>query len=97
MADIRSNDHAFLSAQFQRLSDDQCQKIHWASLEVMERTGVRLYEQEAVDLFQKAGGRRYLAAARIAPWQSRGHLRCCVFTHGEQRGLSRSERFFRRT
>lgn len=55
MANIRSNDSTFLSAQFRRLSDQQCQKIHWASLEVMERTGVRLYEQEAIDLFQKAG------------------------------------------
>ena len=55
MANISSNDRTFLSAQFQRMSDEQCQKIHWASLEVMERTGVRLYEQEAIDLLQKAG------------------------------------------
>ncbi len=55
MANINTNDRTFLSAQFQRMSDEQCQKIHWASLEVMERTGVRLYEQEAVDLLQKAG------------------------------------------
>ena len=49
MANIRINDQAFLSAQFRRMSDEQCEKIHWASLEVMERTGVRLYEQEAID------------------------------------------------
>jgi trimethylamine--corrinoid protein Co-methyltransferase len=55
MANIRSNDQAFVSSQFRRLSDEQCQKIHWASLEVMERTGVRLYEQEALDLLKKAG------------------------------------------
>ena len=55
MASIRSNDRMFLSAQFQRMSDEQCQKIHWASLEVMERTGVRLYEQEAIDLMRQAG------------------------------------------
>lgn len=55
MANIRTNDRTFLSAQFRRLSDEQCQKIHWASLEVMERTGVRLYEQEAIDLLQKVG------------------------------------------
>ena len=55
MANIRTNDRTFLSAQFRRMSDEQCQKIHWASLEVMERTGVRLYEQEAVDLVKKAG------------------------------------------
>ena len=55
MAKIHSNDQTFLSAHFQRLSDHQCKKIHWASLEVMERTGVRLYEQEAIDLLTKAG------------------------------------------
>lgn len=56
MANIRINDIAFVSSQFRRLSDEQCEKIHWASLEVMERTGVRLYEQEAIDLLKRAGG-----------------------------------------
>jgi trimethylamine--corrinoid protein Co-methyltransferase len=37
------------------MSDDQCEKIHLASLEVMERTGVRLYDQEAIDLVSGAG------------------------------------------
>jgi trimethylamine--corrinoid protein Co-methyltransferase len=55
MADIRTNDQTFLSARFARMSQEQCQKIHWASLEVMERTGVRLYEQEAIDLVKAAG------------------------------------------
>jgi len=55
MTDMRSNDRTFTSAQFRRLSDEQCQKIHWASLEVLERTGVRLYEQEAIDLITRAG------------------------------------------
>ena len=55
MANIRINDRTFLGAQFRRMSDEQCQKIHWASLEVMERTGVRMYEQEAIDLLLKAG------------------------------------------
>jgi trimethylamine--corrinoid protein Co-methyltransferase len=56
VAAIRTNDMTFLSSYFSRLSENQCQKIHWASLEVMERTGVRLYEQEALDLLQRAGG-----------------------------------------
>jgi trimethylamine--corrinoid protein Co-methyltransferase len=55
MVNIRTNDRTFLSAQFQRLSDEQCQKIHVACLEFMERTGVRLYEQEASDLVRSAG------------------------------------------
>jgi trimethylamine--corrinoid protein Co-methyltransferase len=56
MANIRINDRSFPSAQFERMAKEQIEKIHWASLEVMERTGVRLYEQEAIDLLKKAGG-----------------------------------------
>jgi trimethylamine--corrinoid protein Co-methyltransferase len=55
MATIHTNDLTSLSAQFRRMSEAQCQKIHWASLEVMERTGVRLYDQEALDLARRAG------------------------------------------
>lgn len=55
MAKICVNDRSFESVQFRRLSDEQCEKIHWASLEVMERTGMRLYEQEAIDLLRQAG------------------------------------------
>ncbi len=42
---------------FKRLSDEQCEKIHHASLEILERTGARLYHQPAIDLLQKAGAR----------------------------------------
>jgi trimethylamine--corrinoid protein Co-methyltransferase len=49
MTDIRINDRNF------RLSPEQCQKLHNASLEILSRTGVRLYHQEAVDLLKKAG------------------------------------------
>jgi trimethylamine--corrinoid protein Co-methyltransferase len=55
MTGLRSNDRSFSSVQFRRLSDEQCQKLHWACLEILERTGVRLYDQEALDLLKKAG------------------------------------------
>jgi trimethylamine--corrinoid protein Co-methyltransferase len=55
MTRICSNHRSFDSVQFRRLSDEQCQKLYWASLEILERTGVRLYDQEALDLFKKAG------------------------------------------
>lgn len=55
MSSIRINDRSFDSVQFRRLSDEQCQKIHWASMEILERTGAMLYDQEAIDLFKKAG------------------------------------------
>ncbi len=40
-----------------RLTQAQCERVHLASLEILERTGVRLYEPEAVALAQKAGAR----------------------------------------
>jgi trimethylamine--corrinoid protein Co-methyltransferase len=43
------------SAHYARMGAGECERIHWASLEVLERTGVRLYEQEAIDLIKKAG------------------------------------------
>jgi trimethylamine--corrinoid protein Co-methyltransferase len=55
MAKITTNEQALLNTQFRRLSADQCQRLHWASLEVLERTGVRMYEPEAIDLLRNAG------------------------------------------
>jgi trimethylamine--corrinoid protein Co-methyltransferase len=55
MTQIRMNDVAYGGAQFSRVSPEQCQKIHNASLEILTRTGVRLYDQEAIDLLKKAG------------------------------------------
>jgi len=40
---------------FRRLSNRECQKLHWASLEILERTGARLHHQPAIDLLQRAG------------------------------------------
>ena len=41
--------------EFRSLSDDQLDLLHQASLEIMARTGMRFYEDEALDLFKKAG------------------------------------------
>lgn len=41
--------------RFRRLSDTQCNKLHEASLEILERTGVRLHHEAAVTLLRKAG------------------------------------------
>jgi trimethylamine--corrinoid protein Co-methyltransferase len=55
MAQIHVNDTQYNSVQFARLSSDQARKIHWASLEVLERYGARLHHQEAIDLLRKGG------------------------------------------
>jgi trimethylamine--corrinoid protein Co-methyltransferase len=38
-----------------RLRDDQLDLLNKASLEIMDRTGMRFFRQEAIDLFKKAG------------------------------------------
>jgi trimethylamine--corrinoid protein Co-methyltransferase len=40
---------------FGRLTPDKCERIHEASLHILKRTGVRLYDDEALDLVQQAG------------------------------------------
>jgi len=55
MAKICSNQHALLSPHAGKLSEGQSQKLYWACLEILERTGVCLYEQEAIDLLKDAG------------------------------------------
>ncbi len=55
MAKIISNQYAQLSPFARKLSEGQSQKLYWACLEILERTGVCLYEQEAIDLLKNAG------------------------------------------
>ncbi len=50
-----SHSKALQELPFGRLSQEQCEEIHEASLQILERTGVRLYDQEAIDLVRKAG------------------------------------------
>jgi trimethylamine--corrinoid protein Co-methyltransferase len=50
--------------RYSRLTDEQFQKIHAASLEILERIGVRVYDQEAINLLKKGGAS--LAAGNLA-------------------------------
>ncbi len=49
------NSVAFVSPQFAGLSESQLQALHLAALEVLRRTGVRFYHQEALDMLKQAG------------------------------------------
>ncbi len=42
-------------AAFSRLTPAQCEALHAASLEILERTGVRFFEPDAVELVRRAG------------------------------------------
>jgi trimethylamine--corrinoid protein Co-methyltransferase len=46
---------AFSSPQFAVLSETQLQDIHLAALEVLRRTGIRFYHQEALEMLNGAG------------------------------------------
>lgn len=55
MAKISINDRIDGGVQVQRLTEPQVRRLHNASLEILMRTGVRLFHQEAVDLLKRAG------------------------------------------
>ena len=52
---IRANESSLDSPYFNKLSAQQCENLHNASLEILERTGVRLFDPEAVELLRNAG------------------------------------------
>ena len=61
---------------FRKLTDDQLAQLHSASLEILERTGALLYEQEAIDLLTKAGahvedGNRVRIPSHLVEWAIR--------------------------
>lgn len=55
MADNATHPTEWGARRFARLTPDQCNRLHEASLEILERTGVRLHEPHAVELVQEAG------------------------------------------
>ncbi len=59
--------------QFHKLSGEQVERLHRASLEILERTGVCLYEPRALDLLKKKGlavedGNRVRFPPQLVEW-----------------------------
>ena len=52
---MQHNPASASSLQFRKLSDDKLERIHTASLEILERTGVRLFEPRALELLKRKG------------------------------------------
>jgi len=52
---VRSSSTFFDAPHFRKLSDDQRDRIHQASLEILERTGVLMDEPEALEILRRAG------------------------------------------
>ena len=55
MTNPPTNEPTLRPFRYSRLSDEGFQHIHAASLEILERIGVRVHHQEAIDLLVKAG------------------------------------------
>ena len=53
----RSHYQSLLSPSMRVLSPDQCEEIHLATLEVLERTGVWLDDEDALEALRGAGAR----------------------------------------
>jgi trimethylamine--corrinoid protein Co-methyltransferase len=73
---IRTNYQEFVGPQFRVMSDDQLQEVHWASLEVLERTGCRVYHEGAIELLKQAGahvsdGNLVRIPGRLVEWALR--------------------------
>lgn len=59
--------------QFRKLSDEKLDRIHAASLEILERTGLRLFEPQALELLKSKGvtiedGNRVRIPSRLVEW-----------------------------
>lgn len=52
---LQSNYSSLDTPHFRKLSDDQVERLHHASLEILDRTGVRLFEPQALALLEKKG------------------------------------------
>ena len=50
-----ASSRSYRPSGFRNLNQDQIEVLHNASLEIMERTGMRFFDWEALDLFKKAG------------------------------------------
>ncbi len=52
-----AHSRSFRPRRFHNLDQHQIDILHNASLEIMDRTGMRFFDQESLDLFKKAGAR----------------------------------------
>jgi len=51
----QTNVIAYSTPYYRGMTDEQCRLIHCASLDILERTGILLYYQPAIDLLREAG------------------------------------------
>jgi len=49
------NDLNYVTPHYNYISTNQCEKINWAALDILERIGVLIYSEEALALLKGAG------------------------------------------
>lgn len=54
---IETHGSSMTSAHYARMGRQECEKIHLASLEILERIGIDVHDEKARDLLVKGGGR----------------------------------------
>ena len=54
---MRANLTTVASLGLNTMTNDQCEEIHLASLEVLARTGVKIFHTEVLEILEKAGAR----------------------------------------
>lgn len=73
---MRTGRSSFESPQFRVLSDNNIEDIHFATLEVLKRTGVRIHDEEGLELMRRGGadisdGTLVRIPAHLAEWALR--------------------------
>ncbi len=54
---IETHGTSMTSAFYARMGHEECEKIHQASLEILERTGVDVHDEKALQLLVKGGAK----------------------------------------
>jgi len=71
----QTNVIAYSAPYYRSMTDEQCRLIHHASLDILERTGVLMYYQPAIDLLKKAGclvdGNHVHISSHLVEWALR--------------------------
>ena len=96
---IETHGTSMTSAHYARLGQQECEKIHAASVEILERIGVDVHDEKARDLLVKGGARSDGLRVRIPEFMVRGALntapstltlynRSASITHGLRTNLA---------
>ncbi len=68
---IQTHGRSMASARYARLGPQEREKIHLASLEILERVGVKVHDEKARDLLIKGGAWGGRASVCRSTWSKR--------------------------